>query len=492
MIYPKNTTTIKIDDFSKGISVSSQNDLSVAKITYNFDFLSKELKTGLGVEGLKINYSGSLTKTYQFDSNVKNVENCWFYKVFNTLQQKYYGYFVVYAQKTDLSHAFYVAPVETSSSMFYEDSRLSFSEMPIGINLYVSGENYVLFVPKNQTDNLTLFSSNSCISYQNSIASNDACYSAGKVFLIPKENPHRLFVTTNTTEDDIIDLSFLGEYVDFSDNLGDFLKLVSLNGCVYAFRQYGLTKITPSQKLEDFYYKNYSIDNIKIYENTICVCEDRICMLTSKGVYIYDGAQFYNANLGFEKLLKEVNNKDAIACYHNGFYYVSLNLNDEKNLIDCSLLKNNSLLKIDLFERKFSILRGISVSKMLGFDYLNQQKLVVCFDDSNSNKLAQISNNGKVFSASTKKVWNSFEISFSEKLKQKVLKSITLFSQNNITIKIWVDGKSFVFNISPNKPKTKINTNLKGTKFEFCFVCEDESVEINEILFEVCWWKKII
>ena len=461
----------------------NENNINDAQITYNFRVFDGALKNGLGIEKLKSCYNGSSIKTHVISDDIVKILDCYFYKYFDNNAQKYYAMFVIYVEKTNQTRAFYYSPVETILTSFYEMSSISFLSEPKVINFYVNQTNYLLFLPKDLQDNTCLWSNSAVSVFHNVPACLDADYYDGRLYVIPQNKPHCLFVTNNTTADEIITTQFNGEYIDFSDGLGDFLSLKEFNGALYAFREYGITKIMSSGCGESFSYKTISFDFSKIYPKTICVCDDKIMMLGFDGIYSFDGVDFQKLNFGFEKLI-ETNNSSACAEYHNNSYYIALKLKDEtKNKeMPCLGLNNNSIIEID-DEKNVSILRGVSAIKLKSVDYPKNNKLIVCFDDENIAKLGQISFDGKVFETIRTKVWESYAVCFKDDMC--CLKSVSLKGTGQFELKIFVDEKSYVYNVSLCNVIKKIRTNLRGEKFKISLKSSEQDACVQDALLEV-------
>ena len=442
----------------------NENGFDDAEIMFNFIVKDGKLFGEFGVNELSVCYDGEHTKTYVIDDNIAKILNCDFYSYYDSYSKKKYGYFVLFATKENNSNALYVSPFESSMNTFHEYSGVEFNDEPIVIKLYANEKDYLLFVPTNSQDSSCLWTNTSTSFSQNIPASLDAIFYDGKMYTIPKEKPHRLFVTSNTSPDALISSQFVGDYLNFSDGLGDFFALKELNGCLYAFRQNGITKIMSSGCGEEFSYKTISFDFSQIFKNTICVCDDKFYMLSSKGVCVFDGIDFEFLEFGFENLIEKKNDK-LIACYYDGKYYVALNMLDKTKSQEspCLGMENNSIISVDTQTKKVEVIRGVDVKKLTAINYGIENKIVCCFNGDNKNKLGQISNSGNIF-GSTKKVWESYCCNYPT--GTKVLKSISLKGYGNFNIKLFVDEKMFEYNILLSNVTKRVNTNLKGEKLK--------------------------
>ena len=460
-----------------------EKSLNNANITYNFDCKFGELEKGMGIQSFKVCYDGVNEKTFVVDSNIQKILKCFFYDYYDTSSNQTYGLFLFYVQKTNDSFAFYYAFFETLFNELREVNNLTFSKEPLAIKLYVNEKSYMLFVPTTLNDTAILWTNTSSATYGNVPISIDACFYDGKLYAIPKDNPHRIFVTSNQSPETLITSQFNGDYLDFQDGLGNFVALRLLNGALYAIREYGITKISSTNCGENFSYKTITHNFLNIQKNTICVCNDKIFMLFQDGLYAFDGMDFEKKILGIEEQITSDNTK-ACADFINGIYYLALKLNDvsAESEMPCLGMNNNSIISLNE-DGKIMILRGVSSKHICAFGYKNNQKVLICFDDENAKNLGEICYNGKIFINATPKLWETQNVHFSN--GENVIKSLSLSGNGTFQIKIFVDEKTFVYNVLLSKINKKINVCQKGRKFGFCFKSSSQDAQICDAVLEV-------
>lgn len=468
---------IKID-----FSTNAQNGINCTKNLVNFQIKNKMLRNGMGVNNLSVCYNGTHTKTFVIRDDVARILDSYFYTYFNTVGVEY-GIFLLCAQKTDDSIVLLSATFETSSSTFYEISGINFSSVPIMAPFTIGGLTYFLFVPTNFEDYSYLLTNNSSITIHNIPASNDVAFYDGKVYAITKANANKLFITSNESVDSLISSQFNGDIVDFSDGLGKFLALKQMNGYLYAIREKGITRIMSSGCGESFSYKTISFDFSKIFEGTICVCDDVMMMVGVDGVYVFDGIDFQKLSFDCNENLEDINRANC-ATYDGVNYYFSANLQDEtkEHELPCVGLTHNSLVCVNTKTKEVLCTRGVSVSKLMSCFHNGITKVVICFDDVNQNKLGEINFDGQLFDSVSTKIWESYDACFDEK---HVIKSIELCGNGQFEIKIFADDKKYVFNASLTSVPTKINTNLRGKKFELVLKSSSQDASAYDIFVEV-------
>jgi hypothetical protein len=158
-------------------------------------------------------------------------------------------------------------------------------------------------------------------------------------------------------------------YIDLRDDRGSLLKVVSFDGYLYVFRNYGITRITAYGDQTAFSVDGITASASRIIPESICVCGDRIVYLAEDGFYSFSGGTPVRI---MEKLdgLNFSDKSTAKAKYYRGNYYcvVTLKNQDDKpfQAIVCYSLKDsgftigNNLNIID-----FAVMEGEKEHKLL-------------------------------------------------------------------------------------------------------------------------------
>ena len=263
------------------------------------------------------------------------------------------------------------------------------------------------------------------------------------------------------------DLTGEDEYeLEMNDERGAINKVISFLGYVFAFRDFGIAKIKTYESLDEVNVSQLFIAGNRIYANTVSVCGDRILMLTKDGIYEFDGINTEKVDLKIDALFKGVDNKDAVACYHEGKYYVSCKLNyPDNNQIngetDAGHI-NNTLIELNVKEHTFNITRGVDVISMTSMQVSSMSKLVFCYNTTYSTKLGQIEYGGKFFDDITTKHWYSPISDLGYPAQVKLIKEISLLTYYDLSVTILTESSSKTFEIKGSSTATKIKPNIKG------------------------------
>ena len=180
----------------------------------------------------------------------------------------------------------------------------------------------------------------------------------------------RLFVSTNSkpysvcySED--LDPSTWGMSsgdimeVNFADNLGKVIKVVSFDNYVFVIREKGIIKIYAKTNGELATSKILSFEG-KIFAHSICVCIDKIVFCSSAGIYKFDGVNIKLVYKSFDRLLQEYDVVYAL-CKDNNYYlclskktnadgYIfALDNVDGKIYEICKIQPCSSMFSVDIF-----------------------------------------------------------------------------------------------------------------------------------------------
>ncbi len=458
-----------------GVKNKNENDLNYAKVIKNFK-IDNGLKNGYGIKNLTICFDGINEKTYVLPNEVNKILNIYYYKFFSNSSMSYTGVILLYAQTTNNEKKIYWSLVETSLTVFFELSDVSFLSEPIGFNINILGIDYIIFVPTTDEDTLCLWSQNSHYTFQTFPCCTDACLFDGKIYAISKNKPSSLYVTNNETIDDLLSSQFSGESYDFDDDLGKAFKLLVFDGALFVFREKGIIKISSTNALKEGSFKVVSFDFANTFVNTICSADNCILFLREDGLYSFDQVDFLKYEMGFENYISK-NNKKAVAAWHNGKYVVALNTTNGN-----SDTKNNSMIVLDILDKNFCFVTDVSVLRMLAINNENNNALSFCFDYEFENKIGMLCFGSKIFTNDEEKMWQSHAVLLGK--EQKVLKSFELFGQGEFCVEFCVDEKTYEFNVSVNKNK-KINSNLRGKKVSIKIKTTSSSSWLDDMILEV-------
>ena len=310
------------------------------------------------------------------------------------------------------------------------------------------------------------------------------CMHYERMFAIMEGERNRLIFSANLDPTNWNEELDEGGFIEMQDDRGKLNKVVSFNDYIYVFRDFGIARVSAYGDQASFSVSQLFASSSLIYGNSVCVCGQKIYLLTRDGIHSFDGYTMTKLNLGIEKLFDGIQNDNCSTLFYNGKYYLACRLNfDDEEKVGCEAYEggyiNNALIEIDIKTNETTVYRGMDICSMLSLDDGNFCKFVACFNGEYKQKLGQLTNDGKMFGVPLKKVWKSPKSNMGYPGKLKTVKEIYIKSKSkaNITISTEETQKTYTCQSSPKTERIK--TNITGEQIEVKFESEDENSEIS-------------
>ena len=288
-----------------------------------------------------------------------------------------------------------------------------------------------------------------------------------------------------------------GGFIEFKDEGGSVNRAISFLDYLYIFRDFTIHKLSAYGSQEDFVLSKLYCNAGRIYPKTIAVCGNFIIFLTDSGLFRFDGYGIYPILTEIKDLFDENKDKsDNVACYHDGKYYLSTNfkLNGESySNVGYLVPKLTSVLAYDVFDKTFTITRGVEVSEFMPIALENANLLfaMVNHDDSDRNKLAVKTDENKVYTYQLEKKWSTPYTDLNESDKVKRLVSVAFTGNGNMTLSINCDGETHDYTFNMIGKTVKIKPNLKFEKISLSFKSNDNNFKVENFAMTVDFYEKM-
>lgn len=442
--------------------------ISYSVNTYNFSFNNGALTTGLGVGDVYLPASYLPTNNQQrkveFDNDYQFIAT-WIYKkehinVYGTPNISYDNW--LFLQTADGN--FYMSDICSDKNFILQINDLNLTEVPTIVNYNLNGVDSLLICSKNGmwVWNNQMFGATKV---ESAPKIKNMCLHYERIFACVEDHKNEVWFSDDLNPTNWnISLNEAG-FIKFNDERGIVNRVLSFNDYVYAFREYGISRITAYANQTEFSVAQLFVSSGKIFGNSVCVCGDKILMLTQNGIYSFDGYSTVKLNLNIDKLLKNTNNHAVCSAYSNGKYYLACNLNfddDEEILCEEGEFYNNALLELDLETNTLNILRGIDVRSLNAISDDKINKLIVCYYSNGKYVMGELGNFGKLFEQNLPKCWKSPLSDFGYPEKEKVVKDIYLKSNVPVTITVRTEKTVRQYNASPKNNLIHLRTLIKG------------------------------
>ncbi len=283
-----------------------------------------------------------------------------------------------------------------------------------------------------------------------------------------------------------VDLSGAG-FIEMVDERGPLTKVLSFNGYVYIFREYGIARLTAYADQTSFSLNQLFTSSGRIYEDTITICGNRIMFLASDGLYSFDGVNATKLVMGIESMFKS-GGESAVGGYYQGKYYLSCKLDygDDVKVVceKASAHINNSLIEIDLKTGVLSVYRGMDISSFVNIKASDFYAMFCIFASYTKTAVGMIDKRGGMMvTHQMPKSWQTPYTNFGYAGREKVLREIKIQSQQNATIKITTDKESRLINLNASTKPQRIRTQVKGEIFKVEFATSEALAHISNPIF---------
>ena len=266
-------------------------------------------------------------------------------------------------------------------------------------------------------------------------------------------------------------------FIEFADECGNLIKVISFLGYLYVFRDYGIFRLTAYGDQSTFVLKKVFIDTGRIYKNSIVLCGDKIIFLADEGLFAFDGYEVVR----IAKEFPVVNNKDeAVGAYLDKRYYLACNI-DVDDAFVVSGGTNNSVVIYDIFEKSICMISGVDINSLRDVKTHSGSMLVCSFATSNKNRLGMISESGKMLTTNLKKGYIS-PVSDMGIQSAKTVREIVVKTAYAVTLRVVLDGTTYEYSVSAKDSPQRIIVEKCGERIGFSLETTGQHLSIAPIV----------
>ena len=359
----------------------------------------------------------------------------------------------------------YINELLTGDELLYDTYNLEFDEAPITLSFKKNDADAIILADKNK---MMIWKTNFSPYHVPDVpVITSMCMNDGVLFCTIKEPGFKIWYATDLDAENVGNISNNSGYISLDDDLGDAKKIITFDEDVYIFREYGISKINYLQK--EITVSQIYRSNSRILENTVYVCGNLIMFMTFDGIYTFNGTRVNKTDIDIKNLLDGMNsNATASSISHYYFLALRLKYNDKATTdLDDVEYVNNSVLVVDTEDLSFHIMRGIDVLQFHPVKTDVFEKLLVCCNTKNKDKLQEIcydcNNNSKIY-----KRWQSANLT--ERDNNKLITNLTVDASKDVT---------FTFDYDTNQTKTFVTYQNGFNEFKFRFRCNKVKLQIS-------------
>ncbi len=467
--YEGNLKKKRIDLFDFNNSVNGRIDGHLSKYTrakncYNFDYTDGALKCGIGVKPLEI----LLGENHYVPKTPENLipKKLYYYKRYDDETDSRDDRIIVLFSGGDI----YEWKIYSGTGEMTKINGLSFTSAPFGVNYRLNSEDVILFSADGK---LYVYNGKTV-----------TCCDAPTITSMCIHN-ERLYATAGNSETELwfsktfdptnwnLNLDE-GGFIDFRGKAGGLLKVVSIDGYLYAFANYGVYRITAYNDQLEMTAEALYLNSGRIIKNSVTECGRYVIYLAEDGFYRFDGSSSYRILSELDKYLKGANNEDVSAIYHNGKFYASVRLKTDK------LYK--AVVCYDVASKEFYLAKGLNVYDLEKIDGDGFSFLAVLSEGY--NELGTLSFDGALFGNPLSKIWKSNPSDYGV-YGEKTLSYVSLYTRSDVIIEFESERgkKSVDFNGSLFRQKKPVG--LKGVTFTVTVKSKSKNAEVSKVLLEL-------
>ena len=250
-------------------------------------------------------------------------------------------------------------------------------------------------------------------------------------------------------------------YVNFHDECGEVLKVVSFLGYLYIFREHGIYRLTAYGDQEEFSLKKMFTDTGRIYKDTIALCGNKIIFYTEEGLYAFDGYSVSMLNLEIPTIHTAYT---ACGAYLDNKYYLACkaDLGDFYN----QPMTNNCILEFDLKEKTLSIIAPYDALRLVPLKVHHATDVLVVSQGERSEQLQRIDNKGAFFEEGRAKFYRTGYNNFGTD-KLKIVREVVIDTKYPMTFAVITDGNRKTFELQGKSSPQKLFVDRAGHKIGF-------------------------
>ena len=292
------------------------------------------------------------------------------------------------------------------------------------------------------------------------------CMNDGVLFCTVQKPAFKIWYATDLDAENVGKMSSVSNYISLEDDLGDARKVVSFDESVYAFRDYGITKISfiKNEIVTSQVYQS----NTKIFADTVSVCGGQILFMTQYGLFSFNGVKVVKISIDLLGSF-ELKNSTMTASSLGEKYYLALNLNynDDNNILcENGNCVNNTLMIVDTNNYSYELIRGVDCKSLLPVKSKYFEKMLVIFGSGYNYQLGEIVSDSIYVEDNLPKFWCSKNVN--EDNGVKMFSRLSVVAEKGVEIKLITETGVYSF-----------VSYLSGlNEFNFKIVCKQLKVQI--------------
>ncbi len=477
------TKKILITDFSttKLDNGTIQDNIQCVSL-YNFHIADGAVKKKMGINYLMV-YAYNDSKSAQYRLNYDALGLSYYNKVMHFKQY--------FPESGDTTHRLLIHGSDGKLYLYQMFSNLNtpnwayelqFENIPAVLEYKKDGLDSILISSK---DKLVVWSTGRTPYEITGIPTiTSMCICNDELFCTIAGESDKILYTSNLDPESFGTNSDETKYIIMEGSAGDGRKIVKLKENMYVFCDYGIGRINTYAKEKHTYNQIY-LTNSQIRPNTVVVCGDFVIFLTKDGLYRFNGTSVTKIE-SVDNLLKNGSTEYSVATALNDGYYFALATKFPDDYgVGCEFnnnYKNNAVVKLNINNYSFEVLRGVDVKDMLALKAGVDEKVVLTFNTYDQSVIGQLTEDGRYFGYPFLSGYYSNYIT-PENLQPITIRKIKVNMSGSATLFIVVEDKRYLFSCK-TEGVAEFLTVIPCEKFKIEITSQDYEVNIKSIEIE--------
>ena len=441
---------------------------TMSEVTYNYNFSDGALKDGIGVEDLCIYVNGA--NRYPILPEGCNPQKAFFYHRFDEGTSRPDDRLLVFCD----DGLVYQWQIYSDNRQMTVVDGLPAESGGMAVNYRLNSEDSFLVCGE---DKLYVYNGFTVKAYDGPGITSMAVYNE-RLFVTVRDNPTQLwysktFDPTNWN----VSLEEAG-FIDFRNDQGRLIKVVSLNGYLYVFGTYSISRVSAYGDQTQMTAETLYLNSGRIIDGSICLCGNRIVYLAEDGFYSFDGSTSHRILKELDRFMASSSHGDVATAYYNGCLYAAVRLK-------MGDLQDKCIVVYKMTSGDFYVASEIPAMDLAVVDGDGFSKLVIITD--NVYTLGQINQSGRYYGKVLEKLWRSPQRDF-EVEGVKSVQRISLFTKSDVTVKISSELGEKTVTFKGSKYRQQRLVGVTGTSFRVEIFSKAPDQEVSKVLLEVLYF----
>lgn len=314
------------------------------------------------------------------------------------------------------------------------------------------------------------------------------CMHYERLFGSDAQNPSRLHFSNDLDPTDWTIATDGAGYIDFMDEGGAIIKVISFKDAIYIFREHSIVRLSAYVNPEDYSVSKVFYTSCFISAESIVSENGIVFFMADNFLYSFDGYRASRIFSGVTALFADTSCISA-CCFKNKLYIAAMlkTENDsagaDEDVTD-GIQYNNGFVEIDLLGGGVSVFRGTSVRGFFPLVADSVSELLVYFGNFRMGCFGKITDSGNLFGSPLNKVWKSPVSNLGSLDKIKALRRIYISSKYGIHVETAVDGQKREIQAYGSDKPSMLPLSLVGDSAYLKLSTQNDKIFVSSVNFE--------